>query len=202
MLRGMTRSSRARRAKLACVGLTVALAAGCTGDQPADDAAPTTTEATSTDAAGGPVVVAGEEMVPIAETTVPVPRDGEDEVTLGLVSLTAEGATTEMRLLMTPHFVPDEGEEASDLDDISIYDMFGGTTISQLVDVGSVTTYDIVGRADGDLETDVVYGQTTNEQPILYQAWFPRPEGDPDTLDVWLHPSWPTIEDVPVTYED
>src|SRR5690606_6774481 len=79
------------RALLAGVATAVALAltlAACSGDASADG--PT------------PVAVGAEEYQPVLEARLPVPGSAEDEVSLGLVSLVAEGSTVELRVLMTP----------------------------------------------------------------------------------------------------
>ncbi|WP_435738225.1 hypothetical protein V5D56_06440 [Cellulosimicrobium sp. PMB13] len=167
----------------AAVVLGLALG-GCSGDDPAE--APT------------PVVVGATEYEPILETRLPVPGSAEDEVTVGLVSLVAEGSTVELRVLLTPHFVEDDPDRP---EEHSVYDMLGSHHDPWLLDVGSLTRYDVVSAPGKDMATDVVYAQTANGHPLLYQAWFPRPEGDPATVDVRLHDAWPAFEDVPVTWE-
>lgn len=143
-----------------------------------------------------PVAVGTEEYEPILETRLSVPGSAEDEVTVGLVSLTAEGSTVELRVLFTPHFAGDDPTEA-----YSIYDMLGHDHDPRIVDIGALTQYDVVSSSGTDLATDVVHADTVNGDAVLYQAWFPRPEGDPETVDVRLHDAWPTFEDVPVTWE-
>ncbi|UTT58923.1 hypothetical protein [Cellulosimicrobium cellulans] len=174
------RRTRALAPTAALVALALTLGA-CSGD--ADDG-PT------------PVAVGPEEYQPILETRVPVPGSAEDEVTLGLVSLTAEGSTVELRVLMTPHFAGDDPTDAH-----SVYDMFGKDHNPRIVDLGALTQYDVVSGSGKDLATDVVFAETVNGRPLLYQAWFPRPEGEPAAVDVRLHDSWPAFEDVPVTWE-
>src|SRR5690606_24213475 len=78
------------------VALTLILGA-CSGDAAADE--PT------------PVTVGVEEYQPVLETRLPVPGSAEDEVSLGLVSLVAEGSTVELRVLMTPRFVDADAEK-------------------------------------------------------------------------------------------
>jgi hypothetical protein len=176
------RSSRGRHAVAACAGVVaVVLALGaCSGD--AEDG-PT------------PVVVGAEEYEPILETRLPVPGSVDDEVTVGLVSLTADGSTVELRVLLTPHFAGDDPTET-----YSVYDMLGGDHDPRIVDVGALTQYDVVSGSGTDLATDVVAAETVNGRPVLYQAWFPAPEGEPATVDVRLHDAWPAFEDVPVTW--
>ncbi|MGO1339453.1 MAG: hypothetical protein ACTML1_07680, partial [Cellulosimicrobium funkei] len=162
--------------------LTAALSLGaCTGE--AEDG-PT------------PVVVGAAEYEPILETRLPVPGSAEDEVTLGLVSLVADGSTVELRVLMTPHFAGDDSAET-----YSVYDMLGKDHNPRIVDVGALTQYDVVSASGQKLSTDPVTADTVNGRPLLYQAWFPRPEGEPRTVDVRLHDAWPAFEDVPVTWE-
>jgi len=177
------RPGRNARALLGATGaVTLALALGACTAEPED--APT------------PVAVGAEEYVPVLETRLPVPGSVEDEVTLGLVSLTAEGSTVELRVLFTPHFAGDDPTEEH-----SVYDMLGHDHDPRIVDIGALTQYDVVSSSGTDLATDVVHAGTVNGRPVLYQAWFPRPEGDPETVDVRLHDAWPAFEDVPVTWE-
>lgn len=175
-------STLPRNALLGALGLAAALAlSACTGV--ADDG-PT------------PVAVGAAEYEPILETRQPVPGSAEDEVTLGLVSLTAEGSTVELRVLMTPHFAGDDPTETR-----SVYDMLGQDHNPRIVDVGALTQYDVISGSGTKLSTDPVLAETVNGRPVLYQAWFPRPEGEPRTVDVRLHDAWPAFEDVPVTWE-
>ena len=176
--------------RTAVVGATLLALTACTADA-SDDPAP------AASASGGPVVVGAEEYEPILEVTLPVPgsEDG-DETTVGLVSLVASGPTTELRLVLTPSFPSlEEGE------DVSIFDMFGSHNNPQLWDIEGVRTYDIVRDGPSSFETDVVHAATGNGEPLLYQAFFPTLEGRPETVDLVLHPAWPVIQDVPVTYE-
>lgn len=189
------------RATAAAVVLVAALA-GCTAGQEPDDGAPTAeadADGADGDARrdGGPVVIGAHEYEPIVEATFEVPRGEGNEVTVGLVSLVASGQTTELRLVMTPSF-PD----ADDDERISVYDMFGKQVMPRLWDVQNLREYQQVADTGRDFETDVVRADVRNGEPVLYQAWFPFPEARPEALDVVLHPAWPVVEDVPVTYED
>ncbi|WP_196217174.1 hypothetical protein [Cellulosimicrobium composti] len=176
------RSPLAGRALVVALGAASALAlAGCTGDA---EEGPT------------PVAVGAAEYQPILETRQPVPGSAEDEVTIGLVSLTADGSTVELRVLLTPHFAGDDPTES-----YSVYDMFGRDHDPRIVDVGTLTEYKIVSSSGTTLSTDPHEAETVNGRPVLYQAWFPRPEGEPATVDVRLNDSWPALEDVPVTWE-
>ncbi|WP_253691436.1 hypothetical protein [Cellulosimicrobium protaetiae] len=174
--------SRPRRAAPAVGLVALALVLGaCSGDA---DEGPT------------PVAVGAQEYKPALEARLPVPGSPDDEVTLGLVSLTADGSTVELKVLMTPHFAGDDPTETH-----SVYEMFGQDHNPRIVDVDALTQYEVVSGSGTDLATDVVHAASVNGRPVLYQAWFPRPEGDPAAVDVRLHDSWPTFEDVPVTWE-
>ncbi|WP_313662489.1 hypothetical protein [Cellulosimicrobium cellulans] len=177
------RGPRALLGAATAVALTLALGA-CSGDAAADE--PT------------PVTVGVEEYRPVLETRLPVPGSAEDEVSLGLVSLVAEGSAVELRVLMTPRFVDADAEKP---EEHSAYDMLGHDHNPTIVDVDALTEYDLISSGGTDLATDVVAAKTVNGRPLLYQAWFPRPAGDPAAVDVRLHESWPPFEDVPVTYE-
>ncbi|MBM7821537.1 hypothetical protein JOE63_004014 [Cellulosimicrobium cellulans] len=174
---------RALRSAATAVALALALAA-CSGDTGGDG--PT------------PVAVGAEEYQPVLEARLPVPGSAEDEVSLGLVSLVAEGSTVELRVLMTPRFADPDAEKP---EEHSAYDMLGHDHNPTIVDVDALTEYDLISTGGTDLATDVVAAKTVNGRPLLYQAWFPRPAGDPVAVDVRLHESWPPFEDVPVTYE-
>ncbi|MBD5785093.1 hypothetical protein IF650_02765 [Cellulosimicrobium terreum] len=143
-----------------------------------------------------PVTVGAEEYEPVITTTVPVPGSPDDEVTVGVVSLDASGSTAELKVVLTPHFASAEPE-----DTISIYDMFGYDVLPTILDVDALTSYDVVSSGGESLRTDVNRAKARNDEPILFQAWFPRPKGDPAAVDLTLHASWPVFEDMPVTYE-
>src|SRR5690606_6105128 len=92
------RSPLAGRALVVALGAASALAlSGCTGDA---EEGPT------------PVAVGATEYQPVLETRQPVPGSAEDEVTIGLASLTADGSTAGLRVLLTPHFAGDDPTEA------------------------------------------------------------------------------------------
>ncbi len=211
----LSRSTPRRLAALATGVALAGLLAGCTGSddkggaessppaaasqEPSGPATPDAAEAAnggSDDAAtGGAVVVGGHDYTPVAQATLAVPNKPEDKVDVGVVSLTAKGTSVELRVVMTPHL-------AAAGDDINVFTMFGSSVHPQLVDVGALTSYELLATSGKQLETDVVDAKTQDGKPLLYQAWFPRPQGDPAAVDVWLHGSWPVFEDVPVTYED
>ncbi|MCB7135084.1 hypothetical protein [Cellulosimicrobium marinum] len=179
-------TSARRRAGVAAAALSLSvLLVACTGDDP--------------EPGPSPVVVGAQEYEPVLEVRLPVPGSAEDEVTVGLVSLVAEGPTVELRVLLTPHFVEDDPDRP---EEHSVYDMLGSHHDPWLLDVDTLTRYDVVSAPGEDLSTDIVYAQTTNDRALLYQAWFPRPEGDPAAVDVRLHDAWPAFEDVPVTWEE
>ncbi|MBD8079931.1 hypothetical protein [Cellulosimicrobium arenosum] len=175
------RAGRTRARTVGAVAAVLLLAAACTGGDEDEIE---------------PVTVGADEYQPVVEMTVPVPRSPEDEVTVGVVALTADGPTTQLQVVLTPHFT---SVEPGDL--VSIYDMFGNDVLPTIVDVDAVTSYEVVSDTGTDLETDVNRASARNDEAVLYQAWFPRPQGDPAAVDLWLHPSWPAIEDFPVTYE-
>lgn len=144
-------------------------------------------------------MVGAHEYEPVLEARLPVPGSADDEVTVGVVSLVADGPTVELRVLFTPHFADDDAERP---EKHSVYDMLGNDHDPWLLDVDALTRYDVVSAPGEDLATDVVFAETVNGRPVLYQAWFPRPDGEPEALDVRLHAAWPAFEDVPVTWTE
>ncbi|MBB2924342.1 hypothetical protein [Cellulomonas cellasea] len=177
--------------RTAAVGALLLALTACTPDAQ-DDPEPTAA------ATGGPVVVGAQEYEPILEMTLPVPRSAEgNETTVGLVSPVQSGRTTELRLVLTPSF-----PEAEEGEEISVYDMFGEDVFPVIWDVAGLRSYNVVSDTGRDFETDVVRATAANGEPVLYQAFFPALEDRPETVDLALHPSWPVLEDVPVTYED
>ncbi|MDT0166835.1 hypothetical protein Q9R32_14870 [Actinotalea sp. AC32] len=198
------RPSRSIVLGAATVACAVALV-GCTsggGDGPDASSSAGTSERSGGEGGDGgtggegPVVVGGHEYEPILEGTFAVPGTaGDDETTVGLVSLVGSGDTTELRLVLTPQFSSaDEG--------ISIYEMLDDHVAPEIWDVAGLRSYEVVSDTGIELETDVVAAQTANGEPLLYQGFFPALEGRPEAVDVVVHPAWPVFEDVPVTYED
>jgi hypothetical protein len=202
-----------RRIVALVTGVAVAgLLAGCTGGDDkggtgesassaatsrASSGAEAADGGTDGSASGAAVTVGGHDYTPVVQATVTVPNKPENTVDVGVVSLVAKGRSVELRVVMTPHLTGGAADGA-----VNVFEMFGNSVHPQLVDVDALTSYELLATAGKQLETDVVDARTQDGEPLLYQAWFPRPQGDPAAVDVWLHGSWPVFEDVPVTYED
>ncbi|SFK27959.1 hypothetical protein SAMN05216467_2651 [Cellulomonas sp. KH9] len=159
--------------------------AGCTGDDaPAPTAGPTGSTAGLVSVGDGEAVV---------EFTAPGTYSYGGDVRVAVQPLTVEGRTMELRVTLTPL----GGDDEADDDRISVFAMLDGSPV--LSDIERLTQYKVIGIPNDTMETDPVAAQTVVDQPVLYQAWFPAPDEDVDVLDLVLHPSWPTVTDLPVT---
>ncbi|MBO0921688.1 hypothetical protein J1G42_12725 [Cellulomonas sp. zg-ZUI222] len=186
-MRNRTKSAGGRRWVLVGAVLVVAAAlAGCTtgDDTPVPTAGPT-------DPTAGLVSVGDGEAV--VEFTAPGLLSYAGDVRVAVQPLTVEGRTMELRVTLTPLGGDDEGDDGR----ISIYDMVDGSPV--LSDIERLTQYKVIGLPNDTMETDPVAAKTVVDEPVLYQAWFPAPGEDVEVLDLVLHPSWPTVTDVPVT---
>jgi hypothetical protein len=115
---------------------------------------------------------------------------GDVEVTVE--SLKVEGSVMELRFTMTPLTGP--ASRAA-----TIYDMwFDDKPV--LSDVDHLTQYFVLTQDARTWSTSVAEARTTVGKPVLYQAWFAAPPKGVTSLDLSIDASWPTVNDVPVTW--
>jgi len=189
------------------VGLlaAAALLVGCSdgGDEAAS--APEPAAAAASGSAGGEggsrdSSGAGVDSVDVGEVLVEQvyehPDNPEDEVTLGVVSLTVEGEVMVLRLAMTPRLA-----SASDSSSISQFKALGEELFRPtLVDAENLKEYSVIKQNGGspwqtkDLELKTVNGGT-----MLAWAYFAAPEDDIDTIDLRLSDNVPAFTDIPIT---
>lgn len=177
-----------RRWRTVAVGLVVVGGlTGCFGGAAEPGATASATAATS-----GPRVQVVEDGEGVAEFVAPGLNDYDGDVRVVVDSLTVAGETMELRLRLTPL----EGDPEQQ---VSIYDMFD--TWPELSDLEHLTKYKVLGRPNNDWQTNKVGTKAHVGEPVLYQAWFPAPREKVESLDLSIHPSWPSVLDVPVTWE-
>ncbi len=188
MLRNRTMLSAA----LAAAAL---LLAGCTGDEPDTD--PTSAGQDGGDSGAGVEDRDAEAIV--EQTVVPDPEKPDDTVTMGIQSLTVEGKTTVLRLVVTPEFASVSDSDELDLDDAMGGGVeFFGVTL-RLLDRENLKEYSVIhGNSDwwASAKEEV---SSRNGEPMHAFAVFAAPEDDIDTVDVVLHEQWPEFTDVPIT---
>ncbi|GAA1977419.1 hypothetical protein GCM10009718_12270 [Isoptericola halotolerans] len=159
------------------------------GDDVSDDDAATpapendtTADASRTDVIG--VTPADPDQV-VADATFTLPGT-DDDVRVGIESLTTDGSTTELRLVLTPQFVG-SGNGLS-----SVYTLLG-TDRPQLVDRAHLKTYQPIHHANWH-DAEAAQGES-----IGFQIFFAAPQDDVSAVDVQISSSWPVFDDVPLT---
>lgn len=182
------------------MGITASLVlalAGCTGGD--DDPKPT---ASLTKDAGGPSPsstigddAASLEGDGLASATFAVPGSPQDTVDVVVQSLVVSGKTTELRVVLTPHFTSVAADDA-----VTIYDMTDKNLRPVLNDTVNLAQYFVLSNTGLDWETDTTT-DVTNGTPVLYQAWFAAPKTRAEVMDLQLTPAWPPFENLPLTYE-
>ncbi|ROS26195.1 hypothetical protein [Cellulomonas sp. PhB150] len=186
-----------RRVVVATVVGAVLALAGCTGDR--DEPSPTgSTGPTPSGSATAATVgddAASLEGDGLASATFSVPGSPEDTVDVVIQSLVVSGKTTELRVVLTPHFT----SVAAD-DTVTLSDMTDQNLRPVLNDTIGLTQYFVLSNTGLEWETDVSTG-VTNGTPVLYQAWFAAPQSRAEVLDLQLTPAWPPFENLPLTYE-
>lgn len=166
---------------LAALALAAALLGGCTGGDD-DRATPSVTS-------GAELVTAGDGGG-VVEATVPRAPRYAGEVRIAVQSLTVDRGVMELRLAYTPLGGPGTDPEER----VSLYDMREYAPVVN--DVTTLRQYEALA----DWETDVVFAETVEGRPLLYQVWYPAPEERVEVLDVVVGDTGPTFRDVPVTY--
>lgn len=122
----------------------------------------------------------------IADATFAAPGT-QDDVRVGIESLTVRGDFIELRLVFTPLY----GDEP-----VSVFSMLGESSNIDLIDRANLKEY-----REG-YGTDPVDARAAQGESVGYQVFYAAPEDDIDVVDVKVHDSWPVFEDVPLTSED
>jgi hypothetical protein len=175
------------------------LLVGCSddGSEPAQDGDETvSTQAQEGDDSGAGVE--DREAEPIVEQTVALPGSPDDKAAVGVQSLTVEGKTMVLRLVVTPDFA-----SVSDSDTVSLGDamdvgaQFFGVSL-RLLDRENLKEYSVI-HGNTDWWASAAQISARNGEPMYAFAVFAAPEDDIDTVDVRLNEQWPEFTDVPIT---
>lgn len=151
------------------VGLLGLLLAGCAGGAPAG----------GTDA--------------VIDFTAPGVERYRGDVRVAVHPLVVDGDVAELRVELTPL----GGDEKRDEGEVTIEDLLDHPPL--LRDVGTLTWYEVLGGGWKEpRRTDVREVSTTVGETVLYQAWFAAPPDDATSLDLVVHPSWPSVAGLPV----
>ncbi|GAA4624387.1 hypothetical protein [Cellulomonas oligotrophica] len=132
------------------------------------------------------------EDVLISET-FPLVSNPDDTTTIGVQSLTVEGKTMVLRLIVTPDFA-----SMSNSDEIRLYDAFDDTYDPVLIDRENLKEYSVINEA-GTAFAAPYTRETPNGTPTLAWFAFAAPEDDIATIDLLVHPDWPELLDIPIT---
>ena len=178
----------------ACLVVAALLLTGCSGS---DEPSPVQ----GADQTNSGAAVAERSTEVIVEQTVADPAAPDDQVTIGVQSLTVEGTTMVLRLIVTPDFA-----STSDSEEISLADAWGtgalrfGVTL-RLLDRENLKEYSVIADTSGQRwasdNSDEV--SSTNGEPMYVFAVFAAPEDDIDSVDLLLREVWPEFSDVPIT---
>lgn len=130
------------------------------------------------------------------EQTVTIGGRPEDQLTLGVHSLTVEGEVMVLKMVLTPDFASEpDGEE------LRLFQALGGNTpgfFPRLVDGANLKEYSVIGGIGSGWNSDA---QTlgSNGDPMTAWAYYSAPEDDIDTIDIRVNDGWPAFLDVPIT---
>lgn len=188
-----------RTATLPAVLATAALLTGCTDGGGAQAEAPVPADERSSGESGSQATVQDRDgPVLVEQTVVPDPNSPEDSATVGVQSLTVEGPTMVLRLVVTPDFASESDSQAIDLGEaVNVGVEFFGVQL-RLLDRENLKEYSVIHdgpkwwASPGEVSS-------TNGQPMYAFAVFAAPEDDIQTVDVVVDPSWPQFIDVPIT---
>ncbi|WP_277207726.1 hypothetical protein [Isoptericola croceus] len=178
-------------ARLTPIPLAVALAvSGCSTPTGGDAQEGVAAQSSSTDDAE-PLGTIGVDFpdpdAVIADGTFTLPGT-DDDVRIGITSLTVRGDVTELRLVFTPQYSTKP---------VSVFDMLGQASGGlDLIDREHLKEY------RSGYTTDVVGAKAAQGESVGFQAFYAAPEDDITVIDVKVHDSWPVFEDVPLTIED
>lgn len=180
----------------AALAVVAALVTGCTSDGPAP--AGNTGDTQGVESSAG---VEQRDIEAIVEqTVVSDPESPGDRAVIGIQSLTVDGPTMVLRLVVTPDFASVGDSEEIDLNS-DVWNnscCFFGVTL-RLLDRDNLKEYSVI--SDGNLWWASAGGEvtSTNGEPMYAFAVFAAPEDDIDTIDVRLNEQWPEFTDVPIT---
>ncbi|WP_265522338.1 hypothetical protein [Oerskovia flava] len=180
-----------------------ALLTGCTGgtsSEPATTPAGATSDATDmaeeTEATQTSDPREGEPVV--AQQVVPDVERPDDTATVGVQSLTVEGETMVLRLVVTPDFASVGDSEAVPLGEVFNPSLFFGVSL-RLIDRENLKEYSVISEgnrwwATGQRDVEALRGE-----PMYAYAVFAAPEDDIEVVDVVLREDYPVLPDVPIT---
>lgn len=124
-----------------------------------------------------------------------VPGHPDEKVRVGVASIMVSGKLMELRLVLTPQY-DDAGSP------VSVYDMMGLTHYPALLDRANLKQYDVVRDEKSQVLESSSSAEAAKGASVGYQTFFPAPEEKVSQVDVTFPNGWPTLTDVPVTYED
>lgn len=185
----------------AALAATALLLVGCSYD---DDGTPETAadgsgSAGASQASGGGVEE--REAPAIVEQSVAAdPESPDDTVTIGIQSLTVDGSTMVLRLVVTPEFASESDDEPISLGDVwSRGEKFG--VPFRLIDRDNLKEYSVItDEGSGDRWASAALDvEAVNGEPMYAFAVFAAPEDDIETVDIRLDEQWPDFTDVPIT---
>lgn len=129
----------------------------------------------------------------IVSETFPLTSNPDDKTTIGVQSLTVEGKTMILRLVVTPEFA-----SVSKSEEIRLDDAFDDEYKPRLIDRENLKVYSVISEA-GTAFAAPYSRETVNFTPT--QAWFAfaAPEDEIETIDLRVHPDWPEFLDIPIT---
>lgn len=182
--------------------LTICLLTGCSASNNESTPSPSvdagaTAPATGHDApAAGtpPRVVSIDTSTVIAEQEYSIPGT-KDKVSIGVQSLSVDGKTMTLQLVLTPEF-----SSVSDSEAISIYTATGPTRFNpKLIDRENLKEYSLISDTGHDWATNRATTKTTNHEPVIWWGVYAAPEDDNEAFELRVLDDMAEFGDVPVT---
>lgn len=173
---------------------TLALLTACTGTSSTEtsDDSDDTGSSSSADGSSAHVDELDAQDV-LVSGTFPLASNPDDTTTIGVQSLTVEGKTMVLRLVVTPDFA-----SVSDSDVVRLYDAFDDEYRPRLIDRENLKEYAVIKASGTDFAAPYTR-ETPNGTPTLAWFAFAAPEDDIETIDLLVQPDWPELLDIPIT---
>lgn len=191
----MRPTSLRSRSNAVVAGLaTLALLTACTGTSSTETSDDTddTGSSSSADGSSAHVDELDAEDVLVSQT-FPLASNPDDTTTIGVQSLTVEGKTMVLRLVVTPDFA-----SVSDSDVVRLYDAFDDEYHPTLIDRENLKEYYVINDSGTRFQAPESR-ETPNGTPTLAWFVFAAPEDDIETIDLFVQPDWPELLDIPIT---
>lgn len=182
--------------------LTISLLSGCStsNDEPATSSSVDAGATASESGQGSPAEDSEPNTVSVDTSTVIAEQEytlpgTKDKVTFGVQSVTVDGKTMLLQMILTPDF-----SSVSDSKAINVYEMTGSSMFDpKLIDRENLKEYSLISETGRTWATDRVPTKTTNHEPVIWWGMYAAPEDDNEAFDLRVLDAMAEFTDVPVT---